>query len=207
MFDSLRLYSFFQKEIIVTKKHRLPAETMQLIDQIDNDGAVAGQIFRPTPDGSKIMTVVMGIFVFMFMILVVQGLSLEYLLTKGDWWAIPAIVTVFFMLLYYSFFIYWIGPWWVKHHIHDYFIYIGPEGIIRKDRKKISIVPWDIVTGVQAVFGVRGAGHYVEIEIRGRALFSPLLIRGTEMTTVFVDWIEYGPSDMQEIQDVAQRYL
>ena len=108
-------------------------------------------------------------------------------------------------MFYYSFFTYWIGPWWLKKNLDKYFIYIGEEGIVRKDWNVISFIPWDIVTGVMVVMGVRASGNYVELEIKGHAVFNPKLIKGTD--GVFADWIDYAPQDRRDLGEAIKRFI
>lgn len=175
--------------------------------QIDSSGSAEGCVFRPTPDVSKVMTVVMGLFFIMFSILVFQGLSFKGMFTAELWWSFPAVFFVFFILFYYSFFIYWIGPVYVKKNIDNYFIYIGKEGIIRKESGRVALVPWEIITGVSVVFGVRGGGNYLELEIKGHQVWTPKLVRGANESTLFADWVEYSAQDMRAMKDIIQKFL
>lgn len=205
--NSLRFYSYFHKEIKIIKKKNLSGEIKDVVSGIDNNGVVEGQIFRPTSEGSKIMTVVMGLFTLFFVFVVFGGLGFTYMIVNSPWWFIPMILFVFFILFYYSFFTYWIAPWWLNKNIDKYFIYVGKEGIIRQDNKKITFIPWKIITGAMAVGSIRGAGAYLELEINNKTVWNPQLIRGTDMTNVFVDWVEYSREDMRSLEDVIRGFL
>jgi hypothetical protein len=206
MINSLKLYSYFYKEIRVVKKGKLNETLRNLVDRIDNDGNYSGKLFRPTPDPSRLMLFLMSPFLIFFLFLMYQVTGgIGYIIESRSFYLLFLICVVSFFMFYYSFFTYWIGPWWLKKNLDKYFIYIGDEGIVRKDWNVISFVPWDIVTGVMVVMGVRASGNYVELEIKGHATFNPKLIKGTD--GVFADWIDYAPQDRRELGAAIKQFI
>jgi|SaaInlStandDraft_3_1057020.scaffolds.fasta_scaffold87775_1 hypothetical protein len=205
--SSLKFYSYFHKEIEVVKKKNLLGELKDLVTNIDNNGVVEGRVFRPTSDGSKVMTIVMGLFFAFFVFVVFGGLGFKYMIVNSPWWFIPMILFVLFILFYYSFFTYWIAPWWLKKNIDKYFIYVGKEGVVRQDNRRVTFIPWNIITGAFFAGSIRGAGAFLELEINNKTLWNPQLIRGDSMTNVFVDWVEYSRDDMRGIASTIEQYI
>ncbi len=203
----LKFYSYFHKEIKVIKKKNLSGEIKYLVTNVDNGGNVGGKVFRPTPSTHKVMAIVIGMFMFIFLGLVFQSMSLDYIFNTGPWWFIPVFLIVLFFLFYYSFFTYWIGTWYLRKNLDKYFIYVGEEGIIRKDSNKITFIPWDIVTGVNFFSSVRAGGSYLELEIKGHLVWTPKLVKGASDANVFADWVEYSAQDMRGIESIIKRFI
>ena len=78
---------------------------------------------------------------------------------------------------------------------------------MRQDNRRVTFIPWNIITGAFFAGSIRGAGAFLELEINNKTLWNPQLIRGDSMTNVFVDWVEYSRDDMRGIASTIEQYI
>ena len=215
MFGSLSLYRRFDSRVIHSGRERLPANLRALADGLEA-GRAPGVVFRPAPD---LHWPPFLISLSSFGLL----LSLPLLLGSGSWWRFRGvgftpqpiliglgILGILGFLGYYTFWINLLGPLHVKRNLASYFIHLGPEGILRRDGNRYTFLPWAIIRGATLSLGGSATGDAsdgrrgLELQIEGRTLFTPCLVKGYGAGALVDDWIDYREDDLIEMARIIQ---
>jgi len=215
MFGSLSLYGRFDSRVIRARKERMPERLRLLADGIES-GRAPGTLFRPTPEPSWVPFLISAFALLLF-------LAIPLLMLSGSWRAACravgtiqgglgglGILVIIGLLGYYAFWINFFAPRYLKAHLGSYFIHIGAEGILRRDGCRYTFLPWGILSGTSLSLGLSGTGdasdgrRCLELQITGRTLFAPYLVKGRGAGTLFDDWVEYSDEDLGEMARLIQ---
>ena len=215
MFDSLRLFSWFNKEVVSGKKEKHLLKIQSLINKIEKDeNSGNATLFKPKPDPSWfIFTIVLILPVLFVGLLISFGDSLINYLFNGTLNSILFIfvlIVLFVFIFYYSFFLHIIAPWWIRTHPKSYYIHFGKEGILRRDNNLFTFIPWKMIKGTNLTrMGVMMGTdyepeHYLKL-ITTYKYIHPRLIKGYGMGIFFHDWIEYSLEDMDKMSKIIEK--
>lgn len=215
MFGSLSLYARFDSRIIRARSGKLPEQLRHLAAGIES-GRSPGRIFRPTPEMNGLPFVISLFALAMF-------LALPLMLLSGSGWKALSGVFTFTGLLgcagllgilgflgYYAFWVNFFAPRHLKAHLDSYYIHLGAEGILRRDGRHYTFVPWTMLRGASLSLGLSGTGdasegrRCLELQVVGRSFLAPYLVKGRGAGTLFDDWIDYSDSDLVEMTRLIQ---
>ncbi|HBU07142.1 MAG TPA: hypothetical protein DEB09_03590 [Candidatus Magasanikbacteria bacterium] len=210
---SLWFYSLFYKEIEIGKWQKLPENLRSLSEKIVKNEQVSGKVFRPNPQKSLFMTILMTSFFFAFLIVFIfvlgGGVSfLTYVWLKMKWF-IPVAILLIIYFFYYSLLCYWFFPSWLQKKINHYFIYIGPEGILRKDYFRSCFIPWSVMSGAivnHSYLGDDGASLSLDLFIKEHKVWNPMLVNSYAYGSIWFGLVTYGMDDMHLIADSINFY-
>ena len=173
---NLLIQSKFRKYIKVGFPNKLPFEVREVIHKISNNMPVNGEVIKPSTE----ISIISG-FIFGFPVLVVFLYFLFPMVTNLYYF-----LGFLFMFYYFAEMTFLSGiifPLWVKKNIDKYFIYIGKEGIIKKNMYMVAFIPFDKLIGAKAYFGAPGMGRvssgfvHLELIFKEGSLFNPALVK------------------------------
>ena len=211
---SLSFYSLFFREIKIGKWKKMPENLANLSEKIMKNEPVTGQVFRPTPQMSIFMTILMGLICWGFMYVIFFVFYTDFIgsVLKGTITALGMLllfILLFIYFFYYTFLSYLIFPKWLKNRLNSYFIYIGPEGIIRKDYFRACFIPWSIVNGAimnHTYVAEEGGNLELDLYIKDHKVWTPMLINSYAFGSLFYGLVTYNVADMRSIENSINNY-
>ena len=210
---SLLFYSLFFREIKIGKWQNLPQNLANLSQKIINGEQVVGKVFRPAPQKSLFITILMtGLFVSFFVWLYAIGKDISFFnyIFMEAWWL--ALLFLFFVIyfFYHSLLSNLIFPIWLKKNLNHYFIYIGPEGILRKDYFRACFIPWSIVTGSNMYYVVaaaeEGSSLSLDLYLKNHKVWTPMLVNAYSYGSIWYGLVTYDMKDMNLIAQEINFY-
>ncbi|KKQ27137.1 MAG: hypothetical protein US42_C0014G0034 [Candidatus Magasanikbacteria bacterium GW2011_GWC2_37_14] len=210
---SLWFYSLFFREINIDKWQKMPANLANLSQKIINGEPVVGKVYRPTPEKSLFMTILMTaffvVFILAFVFLLGGGVSFfVYVWQEMRWFVVVALLIIFYFF-YYSLLCYWFFPSWLQKKINHYYIYIGPEGILRKDYYRFAYLPWPIVSGAifnHSYVGDDGASLSLDLFLKNNKVWNPMLVNAYGYGSLWFGLVTYNINDLKLIADNINFY-
>ena len=210
---SLWFYSLFYKDIKFGKWQKMSQNLCILTEEIMRNESVVGRVFRPKPEKNLFMAILISSTSLAFLIVLIFVLGggtsfITYVWFKMQWFMLVlAIMVIYFF--YYSLLCYWIFPGWLQKRLNNYFIYIGPEGIIRKDYFRSAFIPWSAMSGAilnHSYLGDDGASLSLDLFIRNHKVWNPMLINSYAYGSLWFGLVTYDINDMQLIVNEINTY-
>jgi len=191
------------------------SETTQfLLQKLVQGEPTAGKVFKPTPEISIFMTILMSVicwgFVFLVFFVFFDWSWSKIIHGEKITWVMIFLLVIFCVyFFYYTFLSYLIFPLWLKKKINDYFIYVGPEGVIRKDYFRTCFIPWTAISGAgvqHTIFGGEASGLELDIYLKNHQVWTPMLINSYAYGSLWHGLVTYRLDDMYSIAQFISQY-
>ena len=124
-------------------------------------------------------------------------------------WFLVLILFFAIYFFYYSLLSNWFFPSWLKKKHNHYFIYIGPEGILRKDYFRACFIPWSIVSGAtvrHGYWGEDGSSLSLDLFIKDHKVWNPMLVNAYAYGSFWYGLVTYDIGDMRLIANTIHNY-
>lgn len=211
---SLWFYSFFFKEIKIGNWQKMPENLCILTEKMVNGEQTTGRIFRPTPQVSIFMTILISAICWGFMYVIFFVFYSNFIRDVFAGNRNALLMLALFVLLsiyffYYTFLSYLIFPKWLEKKLNHYFIYVGPEGIIRKDYWRLAFIPWPIVSGAAVSHSYIGGDDVnlsLDLYLKNNRVWSPMLINSYAYGSLWCGLVTYRIDDMRLIANNINLY-
>ncbi|MFZ2189927.1 MAG: hypothetical protein WA057_06680 [Candidatus Magasanikiibacteriota bacterium] len=209
---SLWFYSLFFREIKIGKWQKMPENLANLSEKIMRNEPTSGKIFRPTPQKSwfiTILTTVIFVGFFVWLFILGSGIGFfSYVWFKMQWFLVLMLFLVVYFF-YYSILSNWLFPNWLKKKNNHYFIYVGPEGILRKDYFRACFIPWSVVSGAMvnhSYWGEDGSSLSLDLFIKDHKVWNPMLVNSYAHGSFWYGLVTYSMDDMFLIANNIKNY-
>lgn len=215
------LASLFDDRIVRGCLERVPAAVRDLAERVAN-GTATGRVFRPSAELEWVPAVIAWLGLAALVILPVwflalsSGASLRASLRGAG---TPTLVLGGLVLLlavlwvaYYALWLNLAAPGYLRRHADQYYVYLGPEGALRRDGGTLTFFPWAIVVGSDLALGRVATAdgmepvRSLELRLDGGGRLTPALVKGYGPGIFFQDWFEFPEADLREMAGLVERY-
>jgi len=221
MISNPYLASLFDDRIVHGALTGVPVAVRDLAARVAA-GTAPGPVFRPTAELEWVPAVISWICLAalvllpLWMLVLSSNASLKASLQGAGTPTLVlgglGLVLAFAWVAYYALWINLLAPGHLRRHAAEYYVYLGPEGALRRDGGTVTYVPWTIVAGSDLALGRVATSDGMEpvrsldLRLDRGGFVTPALVKGYGPGVFFQDWFLFSEDQLREMAGLVERY-